>query len=211
MAQFNFFWRACVGLALCACMIGGNVIDLVIADYLDWILVNEKNCLYNSMVELDDTWIVALRYVAYIGMLTVIILYGLILLGYFELVLCFGCFWFLVYIANDILSDWLSSTYIRSYYYTEHGWWGTRSFVEYGDDCKAEYFGEMYGLMIGSNILPVIGICCLCFLCAGLATIRSNNDDQTGTHQPLPQNEEQTEEQSEDSAVSDLEVAQQEV
>ena len=67
------------GLVAVGCMAAGHIVDFDLAKTMNWVLDTNDECLYNSLIAFDDSWMNALTLLAYIGLIFCAILYLFIL------------------------------------------------------------------------------------------------------------------------------------
>ena len=153
--------RASFGLFVCGCLIGGHVIDLEIAKLFAWIIGNKSECMTSYMVYFDGSWSEILTILSWIGIGLVIFLYTLYLIsilsndekGYFYyLAIGIGIYVF-VFVANCLTAVWIVGAYANNYWLNE----------QCSDAADMSY---AYGLLAGSYILPISGLCAFawCFI-----------------------------------------------
>ena len=101
-------------------------------------------------------------------------LYLLILVGKPAPAICTFCVWCMIYISSAIISNWLIETYIKDFWYN--------------DGCNTKHIAKIYALAIGSDVLPIFGVCCFCCVYKAFTHDRKDtlpNDDGLGAHERI--------------------------
>lgn len=152
--------RATFGLLVCGCLIGGHIIDLEIAKLFSWIIENKPECMTNYMNYFDGSWSEILSILSWIGIGLVIVLFILYLISlgyrengdraqgkqYFYPFMMGLIIYIMVLVGNSLIAIWYVGTYSNNFWFNQKC-------------ANAQDMGYVYGLLAGSYILPIIGLC----------------------------------------------------
>ena len=156
--------RATFGLFVCGCLIGGHIIDLEIAKLFEWIIANKPECMTNYMVYFDGSWGEILTILSWIGIGILLFLFAMYLLSlslretkqWFYYFLFGLIIYIMVLIGNSLIAIWYVGTYSNNFWFNEKC-------------ANAQDMGYVYGLLAGSYILPIAGLCTFAWCYIGFA------------------------------------------